>query len=75
MTTRVTFNIDSDDEDLRAAIADIKDDPVMTWRLAVFVANQLLERALAARAIRDHYDAIHFRARATRAAKQTGGQP
>lgn len=70
MSTTVTFDIASDDEKLRAAVAEVKDDPVLTWKLAVFCCQQQLEKALRARAVRDHYDAIHLRARATRKAKR-----
>lgn len=71
MTTTVIFDIQSDDEDLRAVVTDIKDDPVAVWRLAVFCAQMQLEKALKAEAIREHYNSIHMRAKATRAKRET----
>jgi hypothetical protein len=42
----------------------------MQWRVALFCCQMQLEKALAAEAIREHYDSIHMRARATRAARK-----
>jgi hypothetical protein len=70
VSTRVTFDLASDDPEIQAAVEAIKDDQVAIWRLAAFCAQQQLERAVRARAVRDHYDTIHMRARRTRAARQ-----
>lgn len=70
MSTTVTFDLASDDPALRAAVEAVRDDPVATWRLAVFCAQQQLEKALQAQGVRKHYDAIHLRARATRAGRR-----
>ena len=72
MSTTVVFDLLTDDDTLTAAVAEIRDDEVAKWRLAVFCAQQQLEKALRARAVRDHYDAIHLRARATREARGGG---
>lgn len=69
MSTAVTFDIETDDEELRAVVAEVKDDPVLTWRIAVFCCQMQLDKAIKAAAVREHYDAIHRRARATRAAR------
>lgn len=71
MTTQVEFALHSDDEELSALTPKVEDDPVMFWRLAIFCCQMQLEKAIRARAIRDHYDAIHMRARATREARRT----
>lgn len=71
MTTTVVFDVLSDDPSLQEAIGAVRHDPVMRWRIAVFCCQQQLEKALKIEAVRDHYDAIHLRARATRKARET----
>lgn len=70
MTTQVVFELHTDDEELLAAVPDKNVEPELFWRLAVFCCQQQLEKALKAQAIREHYDTIHMRARATREAKK-----
>jgi hypothetical protein len=70
VTTTVVFDVLSDDPKMQDALEPVRDDPVMLWRVAVFCCQQQLEKAIAVRAVRDHYDAIHLRARATRAARR-----
>lgn len=70
MTTTVVFDILTDDEHLRAAVSEISDDQVLVWKIAVFVAQMQLEKAIAHRAVADHYATIHMRARATREARR-----
>lgn len=66
MTTTVVFDLVSDDPEMEAMVASIKNDRVAVWRVAVFLAQQQLEKALKAEAVREHYASIHMRARATR---------
>jgi hypothetical protein len=70
VSTTVVFDVLSDDPALQAALTPVRDDPVMQWRVALFCCQMQLEKALAAEAIREHYDSIHMRARATRAARK-----
>lgn len=72
MTTTVVFDILTDDAGLQEAVKDIRHDPVETWRLAVFVAQMQLEKALKSRAVSDHYKSVQKRAKATRAARLAG---
>lgn len=67
MATTVTFDIHSDDAAVQAIVDSVRDDHVLTWRLAVFCCQQQLEKALKAQSVRAHYDAIHLRSRATSA--------
>lgn len=73
MTTTVVFDLLSDDAALREAVEAVRDDPVAKWRLAVFCCQMQLDKALKAEGVREHYDTIHMRARATRARRTSGG--
>lgn len=70
MPTRVEFALYSDDEPLRELVKDIDPHDTDFWRLALFCCQQQLEKAIARDAVRDHYNSIHMRARATREAKR-----
>lgn len=72
MSTTVTFDLASDDPALRAAVEAVRDDPVATWRLAVFCAQQQLEKALQAQGVRKHYDAIQRRKRLSKQMLEDG---
>lgn len=71
MATTVVFDLLSDDPALTAAVEMVRDDDVERWRLAVFCCQMQLEKAIARQAVARHYDSIHMRARATRAARAT----
>jgi hypothetical protein len=70
MTTRIVFDIESDDPEMQELFKPIADDQVLKWRVAMFCCQQQLEKALKAQAVVEHYDTIHMRARATRAARK-----
>ena len=66
MTTSFEVILRSDDPKLMEQVEAIKGDRVAEWKMWQFLVNLELEKAIRAQALRDHYDAIHMRARATR---------
>ena len=66
MTTQVVFELLSDEEELNGLTAGLTQYDVMFWRIAIFCCQQQLEKCLRRDAVKDHYDSIHMRAKATR---------
>jgi hypothetical protein len=68
VTTRATFDLETDDAELRALIDEARYDELMKWTVAVFVCSMLRDRALKAQGVVDHYD----RMKQARAARKLG---
>lgn len=68
MTLRLV--LESDDEVGREIIELVQHDKVLFCQVAIHAAQLLLTRAAKTQGVREHYDSIHMRAKATRDAKR-----
>lgn len=70
MTTRATFDLETDDAELRALVDEVRHDELMKWTVAVFVCTMFRDRALKVQGVSEYHDRLKAQRAATRAAKR-----